>query len=79
MNVSLLKLARRHSNGCRYWTVPGYGNAAKLVPARHTMGSWGSAAHWPARDERGEKLCGVDLNRHRKMARAEIRKLISTL
>jgi hypothetical protein len=76
MNTKLLRLARRDSRNIRYWTVPGYSNGARLAPSRHTLLDWGPAFYWPARDERGEMTRGVDLNRHRSMAKRYARELI---
>ena len=33
MKTGLLRLAKRSKNGVRSWTVPGFTNAAKLIPA----------------------------------------------
>jgi hypothetical protein len=76
MNTRLLRLARRHSDGVRQWSVPGAPNAVKLVPGRLTV--WGiMAAHWPAIDKDGDWIMrGCRLDWHRSVAKAEIRKLI---
>jgi hypothetical protein len=70
VNVRLLKLARRDKRGIRSWVVPGFGNAARLTPSRYTPKGWGPSFHWPDRDQRGEHVKGVDLDRHRPLARA---------
>lgn len=75
MNTRLLRLARR-IGGVRYWSVPGHGNPAKLVPSRLTPQGWGPAAYWPAVDAKGPCVRGVDLDRHLTIARHEIRALI---
>lgn len=77
MNIALLKLARRDYRGVRTWIVPGFGNGAKYVPERYTPTGWGPALYWPAIDARGECVRGADLWRHRKLAKAEIRKLLN--
>ena len=76
MDTSLLRLATRHRSGARSWTVPGYGNAAMLLPARLTLPSWGASFRWPAVDARGEHMRAVDLNRHLPLARLAARELI---
>ena len=75
MNVTLLRLARRHK-GVRSWIVPGFGNAAKLTPSRLTPDGWGPAFHWPDLDAQGHECRrGVDVSRHRKMARHYAKRL----
>ena len=77
MNTALLKLARRHRDGCRIWIVPGAENAAMLIPASRTLPDWGPAFHWPDVDGNGDPLRrGVDLNRHRGIARRAVRQLL---
>lgn len=75
MNAALLRMARRH-RGVRYWRVPGFPNEAKLVPSARSPHGWGVAFHWPARDERGDYMRGLDLARHRTMARQAARNLL---
>lgn len=79
MNTKLLRMARRHSNGTRSWTIPGFGNALILTPRHLTMTGWGASVSWPARDAVGEMRRSVDLRRHRKLARLEIRRLLASL
>lgn len=76
MDTALLKLARRHTNGTRSWTVPGFGNGVKLIP-KHSF--WDAPAlSWPHIEADGsEVLRTVRLDWHRGIAKAEIRKLIA--
>lgn len=78
MNVTILRLARRARNGTRHWTIPGKDNGAKLVPSRLTPDGWGAAFHWPDKDpyDGSQIIRGVDLNRHRAIARHHAEKLI---
>lgn len=76
MNVKLLRRARRDSRGIRYWIVPGFGNGVRLVPSALTPHGWGPAVYWPAMDDKGPLVEGVDLDRHRTIAKHEIRALI---
>lgn len=75
MNTRLLRMAEK-INGVRRWPIPGYGNPITLTPSRLTGAGWGAALHWPARDAQGEVRHSVDLDRHLKMARAQIRQLL---
>lgn len=76
MNTVLLRAARRHSNGTRFWIIPGMGNATKLSPARHSI--WNAPSFsWPCTDNRGEMIRSVRLDWHRAIAKAEARKLIA--
>ena len=84
MNTALLRLSRRDpKTGVRRWTVPGFTNAARLVPERHTPDGWGAAFHWPATECYGapcdEMMKGVDLGRHRKIARAAARAILDEI
>lgn len=76
MNTALLRLARRHRSGTRYWSVPGFPNQAKLIPSALTMHGWGAAFHWPDRDDKGDLMRGVDLARHRMIAVQAARNLL---
>lgn len=79
MNISLLKLGHRSRDGSRWWPVEGYGNGVKLLPSRLTCSTWGATVYWPHTDEAGaECRRGVDLDRHRKLAKQELRNLIAT-
>lgn len=78
MNTNLLRLARLDSRGIRYWIVPGFGNGVRLTPALHTGPGWGPSLHWPHRDAKGECIRGVDLDRHWRLARREIRELLAS-
>lgn len=80
MNTVLLRLARRNSrNGVRQWTVPGHGNAAKLIPSTVTPDGWGPSFRWPGVDPRDGAECvkGVCLWRHRAIARNAARALVA--
>ena len=81
MNTRLLKMGRRHSDGCWRWSVPGFGNGIVYIP--HSTGrgpmAWGSTLKWPARDDKGEMIRGVDLGRHRALALREVRALLSSV
>lgn len=79
MNCSLLRLARRDRRGVRFWVVPGFSNGVRLTPSAHSGQGWGAALHWPNRDIKGEFIRGVDLDRHRALARREIRALLETI
>lgn len=76
MNTKLLRRARRDSKGIRYWGVPGHENSIRLMPSTLTPTGWGSAVYWPGADDKGPYMRGVDLERHRPVARNEIRALI---
>ncbi|WP_146203723.1 hypothetical protein [Azospirillum sp. TSO5] len=71
MNTKLLRLARRHRCGVRTWIVPGFSNAARLTPSSFTHDGWGASFQWPCYDphDGSEIQRGVDLNRHRSIAR----------
>jgi hypothetical protein len=78
MNTRLLKLARRHRDGSRHWIVPGYGNGIALTPpSGEGVMAWGWKLRWPGRDAKGEFIRAVDLDRHRKLAKQEIRRLLN--
>jgi hypothetical protein len=80
MDARLLKLCQRHRNGARYWAVPGYRNKISLLPpsGQDTM-AWGWTLRWPGRDAKGEYVRGVDLDRHLKLAKQEIRRLLANV
>jgi hypothetical protein len=72
MNTSLLRMARRHRDGTRYWTISGAAQQAKLVPAARS--SWNVATfYWPESDG----VRGVRLDWHRSIARKAAQRLIS--
>ena len=75
MKARLLRLATRYGGGF-YWRVPGYPNGAKLLPASRTPRDWGAGFWWPARDDRGDMVRGVDLDRHRDLAVAAVLALL---
>lgn len=78
MKTALLRAARRHSSGTRYWTVPGAPNDAKLVPASRSL--WPAPAfHWPYFNAAhgAWEIRGVRLDWHRAMAKAAARELLS--
>lgn len=80
MNVSLLRLASRHPRtGVRTWNVPGFGNTAKLIPeSALDRAGWIGAFFWPASDPDGYQIMrGVDLGRHRALARQAARAMIN--
>jgi len=80
MNTRLLRLAHRYRNGRRDWAVPGYGNPVSLLPpSGEGRMAWGWTLRWPGRDAKGEYVRGVDLDRHRALARNEIRRLLATI
>ncbi len=77
MNISILRLATRSTRGVRYWSVPGFGNHAKFLPANLSM--WkAQAVYWPARDDKGDMVRGARLDIHKAVVRSEIHKLIET-
>ena len=82
MNTGLLKLAQRTQGGARwFWLVPGFRNGVSFTRrnrcrSRDNSMEWGDTLRWPFRDEKGEALRGVDLDRHRAIAKAEIRRVI---
>jgi hypothetical protein len=77
MNTALLKLANRDRRGTWQWTVPGYSNGVKWLPAELTRPGWGAQLCWPHRDDKGECTRSVDLDRHRKLAKQEIKNLLA--
>lgn len=79
MNVALLKLADRYRDGEWRWSVPGYGNGVTYLPEALSIRGWGASVRWPIRDDKGEATRAVDLDRHRTLAKAEIRKLLRSL
>ena len=81
MNTRLLKLARKDSKGVWHWVIPGYGNGVKYNPHGSGVGThqWGASLRWPGKDAKGELVHSVDLARHRKQAKQEIRKLLQSV
>lgn len=75
MDATLLRASRK-SRGVRSWTVPGFSNGAKLIPASLSMFKLAGSFHWPARDDKGEMVRGVCLARHRGMAKRYARELL---
>lgn len=76
MNTTLLKLGRRHRTGSWRWHVPGFDNGITYCPSVASLKGWGPSVQWPRRSDKGAVLVSVDLGRHRKLAKAEIRKLL---
>lgn len=78
MDISILKLARRHRLGTRMWVVPGFTNAAYLSSEKNSFRDWGPSFKWPCLDQDGSEIQrSVDLNRHRSIARNAARDLIN--
>lgn len=76
MNTALLRLATKHK-GVRRWRIPGFGNEAKLIPATgSSIAGWKGSFWWPDDEPDGqERMHGVDLGRHRAIAKAAAHKL----
>src|SRR5271170_3773758 len=80
MNTSLLKLRRKHRNGASYWAVPGYSNGIALTPpSGQGTYAWGWTLRWPDQDAKGEFTRTVDLDRHLRLAKQEIRRLLANI
>ena len=81
MDTRLYKLAERRCDGSWHWSVPGFGNGVDYDPNPESFGSfrWTRTLSWPCRDpgDGSEFIRRVDLDRHRRLAKAEIRALIA--
>lgn len=75
--LPLLRAGRRHRSGTRTWIIPGYDNAASLVPAAFSyLGE--VTFHWPDVEPANghEFRQGVSLRRNRNLAKAAARRMI---
>lgn len=80
MDVRLLKVGIREGLGGRRWVVPGYGNAARIVPAHRSKFDV-MAAFWPCLDPRNgaEYVRGARLDGHKSVVKNEVRRLLTSL
>lgn len=70
MDTRLLKLAHRYRDGCRRWEIDGF--VVTLLPSSFTPLGWGAAVYWPAIVNGEDVRRGVDLSRHRALAKREL-------